>query len=763
MEHLPEPLNHATNGIGAPPNGAAVRYPETIATAYPIDSSGDEEGKGALIEYWSILRRYKGTLIVVAFIGAFIGFLVTLPQTPVYQARTSIEIESLNENFLNIKEVNPTQSGAGSQTSDIQTQIRILQSESLIEGVAGKLKSAQAPKMAEGRLSAWRKALNLPQVAPEDQYQRSISFASSGLRVRAVGGTRIVEVLVDSTDPETAAAFANALANEYIEQNLESRWKTTQKTTEWLARQLDGMRVKLEQSDDRLQRYARQAGLIFTDEKTNVSSAKLAQIQESLSAAQSERVTKQSRFEMANSSPPEALPDVLNDTSLRDYQSKLTELRRQVAELTSSFTAEYPKVKRIEAQYAVIEAAFTRERGAILKRIKNEFEEAQRREHLFAAEYTTQALLVSGEGERAIQYNILKREVDSNRQLYDTLLQQLKQANIASALRASNVRIVDPAKKPGRPYKPDASRNTIIGLLGGLVAGAAFVLMRDRADRSIKEPGDAPSYLNIPELGVIPSANRGGFLRINALKGEDNIELATWQHKPSALAEAFRSTLMSILFSAQNGSRPRVFLITSAAPAEGKSTMVSNLAIAIAEVGQKVLLVDADLRKPRLHSIFGCDQSPGLTELLKGNASPEPDALPASTIRETQVAGLFLLPAGKATSGATSLLYGPRLPQIIKEFRGQFDTILIDSPPMLQIPDARVIARIADKVILVLRAGRTTRDAAVAAYEKFKGDGTSVLGTILNDWNPKLSSNGYYGYYKKYYSDYAEYYHPKEK
>ena len=269
MEQSPESVNHSTNGTVAPQNGAAVgvRYPE-ITNAYPIDSSGDEEEKGGLIEYWKILRRHKGTLIVIAFIGALLGFLITLPQTPVYQARTSIEIENLNENFLNIKEINPTQSGmSGSETSDIQTQIKILQSESLIESVVGKLKSAKAPKLDEGRLSAWRKALNLPQVAPADLYQQSIRVATQGLKVRAAGATRIVEVLVDSTDPNTAAAFANALANEYIEQNLESRWKTTEKTTEWLARQLDGMRVKLEQSDDRLQRYARQAGLIFTDEK----------------------------------------------------------------------------------------------------------------------------------------------------------------------------------------------------------------------------------------------------------------------------------------------------------------------------------------------------------------------------------------------------------------------------------------------------------------------------------------------------------------
>jgi len=761
MEHLPEPVNQATNGQLAahakPISGG--RYPD-VANYYPREATNEDESRGGLLEYWSILRRHKGALIVIAFLGAMVGYLVTLPQTPVYQARTSIEIENMNENFLNIKEVNPTQTGmSGSATSDIQTQIKILQSESLIESVVTKLKSSQIPKADEGRLSVWRKALNLPQVAPIDAYQQAINTAAKSMRVRAAGQTRIVELLVDSTDPATAAKFANTLANEYIEKNLESRWKTTEKTTEWLTRQIDGMRVKLEQSDDRLQRYARDAGLIFTDEKTNVSNAKLAQIQESLSAAQTDRITRQSRFEMANSSPPDALPDVLSDASLRDYQTKLTDLRRQIAELASTYTAEYPKVKRAEAQYAIIEVAFTREREAILKRIKNEYEEALRREQLLAADYAAQAKLVGGEGERAIQYNILKREVDSNRQLYDTMLQQLKQATISSALRATNVHVVDHARVPSRPYKPDAALSAAIGMMGGLFLGIAFVVMRDRADRSIKEPGDAFYYLNVPELGIIPSASSAERKFLNSHGPDGRVELIAWQQRPSAVAEAFRSTLVSILFSAQSGSRPRVMVVTSAAPAEGKSTLVTNLAIAIAEVGQKVLLLDADLRKPRIHSIFGLETSPGFTDLLKEMDCANLQNDLAAAIRPTEVQNLYVLTSGKSTSAATSLLYGPKVQSILKELRTQFDTILIDTPPMLQIPDARVLGRLADTVILVVRAGRTTRDAALAAFQKLKEDGTGVLGTILNDWDPKHSPNGYYGYYRKYYKDYDQYYH----
>src|SRR5271165_2927140 len=249
MEQLPEPVTHSSNGALVP------RYPEINGSA--AQPGIDDEDRGGLLEYWFIIRRNKGTLIVVAFVGVLVGYLITLPQTPVYQAHTSIEIENLNENFLNIKQVNPTQNGAGgSEVSDIQTQIRILQSNSLIERVVDKLKAARTPTLDEGRIPAWRKALNLPQTAPLDAYQQAVASASRGLKVRATGQTRIIELLVDSTDPRTAATFANTLTNEYIDQNLESRWKTTEKTTEWLTRQLDGMRVKLERSEDMLQQYA---------------------------------------------------------------------------------------------------------------------------------------------------------------------------------------------------------------------------------------------------------------------------------------------------------------------------------------------------------------------------------------------------------------------------------------------------------------------------------------------------------------------------
>jgi succinoglycan biosynthesis transport protein ExoP len=752
---------------GAPP--APAHYVET-----PNPEAAEPAESGGLVDYWRILRRHKGTLILMAFLGGLCGALRTLPQTPVYQARASLEIQGVNENFLNMQNVNPTSVGANAYYPeyDIQTQVKILQSASLVERVVQKLKQENRPFVVPetGRLSAWRKALGLPQPKPVSLREQALAMAAGNLKVRAQANTRLLEILCDSTDPQLAADFANALANEYIEENLEARWKSTQHTGEWLTRQMEDLRIKLEKSEEELQNYARLSGLQFTSEKDNIAEQRLRQLQDELSKAQADRIVKQSRYELAVSASADSLAEVLDDGSLRDYQAKLTELRRQIAELTSSLTPAHPRVKKVQAQIAPLEAALEKESGNIVRRIHNDYQAALRREKLLAAGYAAQARLVSEQADKVTHYNILKREVDTNRQLYDSMLQRVKEAGIASALRASNVRVVDAARPPGLPYKPDMAGNAMVGLLVGAFLGVVVVIARERVDRTVRSPGDVASYLNVPELGVIPAGNAGLGRRLyyrkrRSLAAPDvsagalersaqSVELATWQRKPSLLAESFRATLTSILFSGQNGDRPRVIVFTSPNPREGKTTVVSNLGIALAEISQRVLLIDGDLRKPRLPEIFSVPNDSGLTDLLRQKQSLDGQPLDGMVL-ETGVPGLYLLPSGTKSTGASNLLYSPRMAELLQRLRRDYDAILIDTPPMLQIPDARVLGRLADAVILVIRAAETTRDAAQAARQRFAEDGTPVLGTILNDWNPRYAPGyGYYRYYDRYYRRY---------
>jgi polysaccharide biosynthesis transport protein len=747
--------NGAKNNLLPPrPQYVEVQSPEVF----------EEPGPGQLHEYWQIFRRRKGTLILIAFLGLLISLLLTLPQTPIYQARASIEIQDLNQNFLNMRNVSPTadDGNSGAPGSDIQTQANILQSESLLERVAAKLDlEKEMSPMDGGRLAAWRKALGLRQGKQASTREKILASVAKNLKISTVANTRLVEIRYDSTDPRLAADFVNTLTAEFIQQNIESHWKATQQTGEWLTRQMEDVRIKLEKSEDELQSYAQASGLLFTSEKDNVAEDKLRELQDELSKAQADRVASQSKYELASTASPESLPEVLDDATLTEYQSKLTDLRRQLAELSTSLTAANPAVKKIQAQVTTLESARDKERTNVVQRIRIEFESAQRRENLLAANYASQARLMSEQAAKVTHYNILKGEADTNRQLYDSMLQNVQEAGMTSALNASNIRVVDPAEPPTGPYKPSVVLNSALGLLAGAFFGVVFIVVQERADRTIHAPGEATIYLDVPELGAIPSAkaersrlsayhqNGKGRKTSKLENGEAwRVELVTSKRNPSVLADAFRATLTSILYSGENGDRPRIIVITSANPGEGKTTVACNLALALAEIGpsvlmQSVLLIDGDLRRPRLHEIFGVPNRWGLADILNGKEPPDGCE---GIVSKTGFRNLSLLPSGLANGNTAVLLHSPRAIAFLNRMREEFHTVIIDVPPMLNMPDARVFGRLADGVILVVRSAETMRSAALAAKQRLTEDGTQVLGTILNQWDPRETNSYGYGY-----------------
>ena len=776
-------LQHLPNGNSRELAHLAPRA--DIALPAPIGSDtargGLKREYAGVLEYWQMVRRHKVAVVVVSMLGAVAGFLYTLPQPRIYQAHTTIEVQGLNEDFLGLHNVSPTVSPTSNYYPDfdIQTQVKIMQSDSLAKSVVADLEKSKPPEnmLPPDRLTVWKKALKIDPPSQHELWELALGTAAESVRVRASGTNRIVEITCDSTQPRVAASFANTLTREFIEQNLEARWKSTEYTGEWLTRQLQDIKVKLEKADEELNNYARSSGLTFTDEKTSVEEEKLRALQKDLLQAQSDRVSKESKYEMAATSPPEALPDVLDDSALRDDETNLTELRRKYADLRIAMTAQNPEVRRIQAQITLMEATVKQERANILTRIKNEYEAAQHREKLMTASYLAEVKLVADQSEKTTHYGILKREVDSTRSLYETMLQRMKEASVASALRANNIRVVDPAEPPPIPYKPNVLRYITMGLLAGICLGVSLVVLRERSDRTLHDPGDIAYYLHLPELGVVPTANieltQRGFKTARApqpratavldLNGQptidedaldDRVELITWSRKKSLISESFRTTLTSILFSGHNGDRPRVLVMTSASPKEGKTTVVCNLAIALAEINHKVLVVDADLRRPRMHNVFGVkNDNNGISEILLLQ-EPLDEAAFAPAVRATHIPNLYVMPAGRSRFNAASLLHSERLPELLRALRKQFDTILIDTPPMVNIPDARVLARLADGVILILRSARTTRDAALLAKQRFLDDGIPVMGTILNGWNPNTPG---YGYYRNYYEGYFHY------
>jgi succinoglycan biosynthesis transport protein ExoP len=730
-------------------------------------------GYDSFLDYWHILIRHKMTLLYFALAGLIAAILFSLAQTPLYRARTSLEIQDFNEDFLDLKSVDPTDS-TGNRTAEsyIGTQIKILQSESLLERVIDKLELHEAPPPTGWRAFASRAGHGLRLSSPSRRSEKEelIRQAESNLTVSASGRTRLLEVLYLSPDPKLAADFANKLVSEFIEQSQEMRWKSTQRTAEWLTSHLDEMKDKLEQSEAQLQDYARTSGLTITSEKDNVAEIQLKELQEELSKAQADRVGKQAKLEEAKSKPADSLPEMLEDVTLRDYRVKLTDLQRQLVELSATLTPAHYKVKRVEAQIAELQSAFQKQRGLILRRIANEYEAARRRETLLAKAQAEQEKIVADQSNKAIHYNTLKREVDSSRQLYESMLQRVKQASLAAAMRASNVLVVDPAKPPLFPYKPDLPKNSVLGLFIGVFLGLGFVLMKESFGRRIRAPGDVQIYLNLPELGVIPRAElpatqrtSQGFYARHALSPpsprnqlsspDDCPELATWQHKPSLLADCVRTALISILLPSQNGDHPHVVVLTSPCPGDGKTTVASNLSIAMAEIRQKVVLIDGDLRRPRLHDIFGISNDWGLSDVLSAGTALETIPI-ENLVSKTKVSSLYVMASGRGQVTTPTLLYSARMNGLLDRLRSEFDMVLIDAPPVIHLADARVLGRLADGVILVVRAGLTTPESAMIACRRFAEDGTRVLGTILNSWDPKAT--GRYGYSYEYHGAYSE-------
>lgn len=743
-----------------------------------LDASGGgapaAQNYDSLIDYWHILFRHRFTLLSFALASLCAALLFTLVQTPIYRVRTSLEIQSSNLGELRDADSANSPVTYASPESYVETQVKLLQSESLIEDVIDKMKLREdRPSGIWASFASFvHRALAFSRTARLPEKEQMLRQVQRNLTVQSSGDSRLLEILYESPDPKLAANFANTLVSEFIELNQEERWKAAQATAEWLTNHLNQMKSQLETSEAQLQDYAQTAGLSYTSDKESLADDRLKEIQDELSKAQADRIDSEAKYEQAEGKPADSLPEILADPTMRDERQKLADLQTQYAELSATLTPAHYKVRQVHAQIDELQAQIQKERADVLGRIRNEYSAAIRREKLLSEARANQEKVVDEQSSKAIHYDTLKRDVESNRHIYEVMLQKVKEASLAAAMRDSNVIVIDRAKPPLLPYRPSLLMNSAIGLFSGAFLGLGLVMFRERIDRRISAPGEAQIFLDLPELGVIPldeatlPGRRSDHLHLlrsapallpaGARSSSPNFspELATWKRKPSLIAECTRTTLTSILLPNQDGEGPQVVVLTSPCLGDGKTTVACNLSIAIAEIGRRVLLIDGDLRRPRLHKVFGVANAWGLCDLLCSDSSLESISI-SRLVRESEVIGLSLLPGGSCGVTPTNLFYSPRMSSLLARLRREFDMILIDAPPMIHLADARVLGRLADGVILVVRSGQTTTESARIAIQRFAEDGTRVLGTVLNSWDPRTSSRygyGGYGSYKNYVS-----------
>ncbi|HYI94032.1 MAG TPA: polysaccharide biosynthesis tyrosine autokinase [Bryobacteraceae bacterium] len=729
--------------------------------------NNDQVVDKGLLEYWELFRSNALLIIGIVLLGVLGALAHSLPEPIAFQAQTRIEIQEPNDSFLNIRDMAPI-ARSGTSESYIQTQIEVLQSEPLIQQVIERLTGQPARQMYRPDiLSEWMQRLGFAPLRKPPTRAHALAAAARSTKVRNIKNTRIVEISAEASDPLLAAEFVNGLAEQFVQHDVETRLNSAQSTSRWLQTQIEELRRQLQVSEQDLQEYAQKSGLLMTSDRGNVTEDKLRQVQQELSLAQANRMQTEARYKIAQTSNPEALPDVLNDSSLRTYASRIAELRGHMADQRTILKPEHYKIQQLQNQINELQATFERERDQIIKRIRNDYDMAKLRESMLVQEYSKQFSVVSGQSSDLVYYNMLKREVETNRHVYESMLQKVKEANVASAVRASSVRVLNRAAPANRPHKPNVLRDVMIGLTSSLFLAVMIVALRDRLDGRLREPGDVHQY-SIPELGVILSADKmlsEGRLRPErslvaaaSMNGNGNgngshdhvdtwssSELLTWNHKPSVEAESFRTVLTSLLTL---GSDQRVFIFTSPSPKEGKTTICANLAVALAEIERKVLVIDADLREPRIHNIFDVPNDWGFTDIAQERSSIVNRPL-EPLVKRTQIPNLFVLPSGPGAASVFCALHSPRVDELLQRAREEFDVVLIDTPPMLGLPDARVLGKKADGVVLVFRLGQSTRAIAKTAVQRLIEDRVPVVGTILNDWKPKPSQ---YGYLARYYS-----------
>jgi polysaccharide biosynthesis transport protein len=695
---------------------------------------------------WLVMRRWKKTILAAAILGLLLGGAATKLQTPRYRAHATLEIEDLNDNFLNTKQVIPVNDGTTSNVfSDVQTQIQLLQSNVVLERVSAALSNGKT-----GPRGTERPAYSSQEVL---QVRRSLA-------VRAVGQTRIIELTSESSNPTLAAAFLNQLCTQVIDRNVSSRLEASQNIGEWLTKLVQGAQETLRSSEAALQKYARSHGLIFTQENKSIAEESFRQLQDELARVKALRIDRQSQFETIQSSSV-LTPSALRDSSLQKYEQNLDDLRKSRAELAAVYTQDYTKIKQLDAQIESVQAALRREQRNIFDRVQSEYEQADRRQSLLADEFSRQAERMSDIGQRSIEYSILQHEVDSNRQLYDSMLQRVKEATIASAVQPSKIRVVDHASRPTSPIYPKPLLNCASGLVLFSFGSLLFAFGRERFDSTLKDPGDATVCLQMPELGAIPhvSRERSPALQSGSRRESTGVKsllsadtLSDQKSSPvvkqnQLIADSFSSIATSVLFSGADSLRTHVVVVTSAGPHEGKTTVVTNLGNAFARSRRRVLLIDGDLRCKRLSQVLGANNEIGLGTILTSDSQISIDDLPPEFIQATPEDRLYLLASGPTGPYSPDLLHSAQLPPLLQKLRKDFDVILIDTPPLLDMPDARLLARFADGVLFVTRSRRTTVAAAFAALQRLKLDNTRLLGIVLNDWNTKESASGYYGVY----------------
>lgn len=712
--------------------------PEAQYAVQPDGWAGGGEEKTALdLAVYSRLALKHGILILGCFFGALaVGAALTLLMTPIYTAEATLQIDREAARVFNSEDVAPRESMIQGEEF-FQTQYGLLRSRSLAERVIENLGLASSDEALEAI------GVEPPPVAGSAAAQTSrrraaaLEAVQGGLSVSPVRGSRLVAVGYDNADPVVAARIANGFAENFIQANLDRKFESSKYAREFLEERIAQTKDRLESAERQLVTYAANQQIINISEPgtgdanigstQSLTSNNLVAINGALAEARAARVAAEEQWRSARTSALMTLPEVLQNPTIQRLSEQRAVLDAAYQQKLSIYQPDYPEMVQLKAQIEEAEGQIETLANNIRSSIQSQYEIAANQERSLQAQVTGLTGDVLDLRDRSIQYNILQRELDTTRTLYEGLLQRYKEVSVTGNITTNNISIVDRAAPPEKPSKPNLLLNIALAALLGLGLGVVAALALEALDESIATPDDAESKLGVPVLGVVPLLE----------KGQTTAEaLADLR---SGFSEAYYSLRTALQFSTPDGA-PSSLLITSARPAEGKSTTAYAIALNFARVGRRVLLVDGDLRNPSMHRVVGVENERGMSNLLSGSADL------ASVVHRTSLENLFFIPCGPLPPNPAELWGGDRLRQVLVEARNNFDHVVIDGPPVLGFADAPLLAAAVGGVAFVVESRGTRRGQARGALRRLKVGHAHLLGLVLSKFSAKSTSYGGYDY-----------------
>jgi len=719
-----------------------------------------------ILHYWHILRKRKWVALATFAIVLALSAIAILNATRLYQATSTIAIFPENPNVLGFKD-NENSFPDFEYEATLETQAAILRSDALAMKVIEAMHLDQDPTFTGATRSQAEDSIRVSSMQPDPAKAAGLLGAfRGGLRVQMIPNSRLVQISYTHPDPRLATEIVNGLVKTFIEENFKTKYESVTQTSDWLSTELADLQLKVQTSEEKLVRYQKDHSILGVDEKQNIVTAKLSELNNELTVAQTDRIQKESNYKVAGAGDSATSAKTSREGAsslLEKLRQNEADLNNQYAQATTQFGSGYPKVVELNNQLKQVRAGIAAEETKMQHEVRDEYLAAVQRENLLTTAFEQQKQEANQLNESAIEYSVLKRDAESNRELYQDLLQRLKEAGVSAGLRSSNIRVVDVARTPTSPIAPNVPRRLQLGLLLGLACGIGLAFVLESLDTSIRNMEELSAISTLPALGTIPlqlSNNGYSRKRLKTVSAETDKSgspaLVAYARPKSEAAEAYRALRTSILLSSF-GAPPKVILVTSASPQEGKSTISANSALVLAQRGSRVLLIDADLRRPSIDRLFGFRSRGGLSTLISGVDKFEDVVVPF-----TQVPNLWILPAGPIPPQPAELLGSTVMKDHITRWRNEFDHIIIDTPPCLSVTDAVVLSPEVDRIILVARSGKTTKPALRRACDLLLQVNARVMGIVLNALDLR-SGEGYYYTYGKLYAHYYDEASPQDE